>query len=196
MGVLTLLLRIHLDRLHRRERSGVRSCSISLLNKNDLKTSIRKKNSSMADEWKKSENVFHLVKFTDVGYLDNEQWLKDNPPADKPIKKARGGVASRKAKANSIALHAAKPSKPKSENQHSGAMPEEGSRNSTPSKAGDLSYVLNGPSSPPPKSTPSKSPMVLHTKDSKVTPTSAPVADLPPTFGPVEPAHNRNFFMR
>jgi hypothetical protein len=129
-----------------------------------------------------------------VGYLDNEQWLKENPSAEKPVKKARGGVASRKAKANSIALHAARASKPKTENETATPIPEEASRNSTPSKAGDISFVLNGPSSPP-RSTPTKSPNGQAVKMTKPAPTSVPLVELPPPSvpapAPAEPAHNR-----
>ena len=53
-----------------------------------------------------------------IGYLDNELLAKDNPSAEKPVKKARGGVASRKAKTNSMAASAAR-SKGKPENRPS-----------------------------------------------------------------------------
>jgi len=138
----------------------------------------------MEEERKRRSSISRVI---DVGYLDNEQWLKENPTAEKPVKKARGGVASRKAKANSIAVHAAKPSKSKSENQPG----EEESRNSTPSKAGDLSYVLNGPNSPP-RSTPSKSPNVQAVKETK----PGLANDAAPAFGPTEPAHNRIHLVR
>lgn len=102
-------------------------------------------------------------------------YLKENPSAEKPPKKARGGVASRKAKANSIATHAARtrPTLPPFE--------DDGSRQSTPSKAGDLSFVLNAaPSGSPPQSPKSPNPK----------PTAPSFSD-PPGFTAVEPAHNR-----
>jgi hypothetical protein len=116
------------------------------------------------------------------------------------VKKARGGVASRKAKANSIAASAAR-SKGKPENQqptaqHSSPPPSEVLEDeqpsvSTPSKVGDLSFVLNGPSDSPRQTTPSKSPNLQSVKQQpKETPTST-VLEPPPTFTPAEPAHNR-----
>ena len=142
-----------------------------------------------------------------LGYLDNELYLKENPSAEKPVKKARGGVASRKAKANSMAASAAAArskgkgpeNRPPSSDDPTQISPpppipstidEEPHRTTTPSKAGDLSFVLNAPSHSPPRSTPSKSPNVQAVKESasKTTPT---VSEPPPTFTPAEPAHNR-----
>jgi hypothetical protein len=117
-----------------------------------------------------------------LGYLDNEIWLKENPSAEKPPKKARGGVASRKAKANSIAVHAARvrgvdvPPPP---------MEEETSRHSTPSKAGDINFVLNAPAGSPPLSPSVKSPI-----EQAVKPPPSVTSELP-GFTPAEPAHNR-----
>lgn len=129
-----------------------------------------------------------------TGYLDNELWLKENPSAEKPVKKARGGVASRKAKANSIAAHAAKAKK--SENQPSLNPPlveEDASRTSTPSKAGDLSFVLNGPPGSPPRTTPSKSPNVQPVKQAQSQAHPAPsFTESAPSYT-AEPAHNRIF---
>lgn len=122
-----------------------------------------------------------------IGYLDNEQWLKENPTAEKPVKKARGGVASRKAKVNSITAHASRSSKSKGEN-HPPAI-DDGSRNSTPSKAGDISFVLNG-STPPPRSTPNRSPIVHPVKQSGTH--AATVKESTPSSAPAEPTHNRN----
>jgi len=129
-----------------------------------------------------------------TGYLDNELWLKENPSAEKPVKKARGGVASRKAKANSIAVHAAKARKP--ENQPSTAPPleDDASRTSTPSKAGDLSFVLNGPPGSPPRSTPSKSPNAQSVKQPQShAPTAPSFTESAPSFT-AEPAHNCTLF--
>jgi hypothetical protein len=118
--------------------------------------------------------------------LDNELYLKENPSAEKPSKKARGGVASRKAKANSIAAHAAR-SKGKLENQPpSSTIDEESNSHPSPSKAGDLSFVLNGPPGSPPAST-SKSPNVQPVKQTSTLSDSGPL----PGFTPAEPSHNR-----
>jgi len=102
------------------------------------------------------------------------------------VKKARGGVASRKAKVSSITAHASRSSKFRGENHP--PAPDDGSRNSTPSKAGDISFVLNG-STPPPQSTPSKSPTVHPVKQSGTN--TATVKDSIPSSAPAEPTHNR-----
>jgi hypothetical protein len=139
-----------------------------------------------------------------VGYLDNELLAKENPSAEKPLKKARGGVASRKAKTNSMVASAAR-SKGKADTKHPPSVIEdESSHPSTAaSKAGDLSFVLNAPAqSPPrstPRSTPTRSPKVQSVKHPQIHPeSSSPPAELfpsvpepPPTFTPAEPAHNR-----
>jgi hypothetical protein len=125
-----------------------------------------------------------------IGYLDNELWLKENPSAEKPVKKARGGVASRKAKANSIAAHAAKAKKSENQPSTNPTLEEDVSRTSTPSKAGDLSFVLNGPPGSPPRSTPSKSPNIQPVKQPQPQAPSAPsFIDSAPSFT-AEPAHN------
>ena len=135
-----------------------------------------------------------------IGYLDNELLAKDNPSAEKPVKKARGGVASRKAKTNSMVASAAR-SKGKSDNKHPSSVTEEESPHpstTTPSKAGDLSFVLNAPAQSP-RSTPTKSPHVQPVKHPQTHPESSPppaelvpsVLEPPPTFTPAEPAHNR-----
>ena len=135
---------------------------------------------------------------------------KDNPTADKPIKKARGGVASRKAKANSMAASAAR-SKGKSEKIQAPSSPsieDESSRRAlASSKAGDLSFVLNAPTRSPPgnahRNTPSKSPNALarQHQQSSPPPSSPPpetetaaIIPEPPGFTPAEPAHNRNLY--
>ena len=82
-----------------------------------------------------------------IGYLDNELLAKENPSAEKPVKKARGGVASRKAKTNSMAASVAR-SKGKTENKHPPSLVEEESprpSTTTPSKAGDLSFGRSAP---------------------------------------------------
>jgi Ino eighty subunit 1 len=119
-------------------------------------------------------------------YLDSEQHLKENSSTDKLTKKSRGGIASRQLKAKSIAAQAAR-TKVKIEKTQNEA---EESRNSTPSKAGDLSFVLNEPQSPP-RSTPSKSPH-LHPQGKSTPARSTPgFAEQPPSFAQNEPAHNR-----
>ena len=139
-----------------------------------------------------------------TGYLDNELLAKDNPSAEKPLKKARGGVASRKAKTNSMVASAAR-SKGKSDSKHPPSVVEEESSHpsTTASKAGDLSFVLNAPAQSPPRptsrSTPTNSPNVQSVKHPQThTESSPPPAELfpsvpepPPTFTPAEPAHNR-----
>ena len=140
-----------------------------------------------------------------IGYLDSELLAKENPLAEKPMKKARGGVASRKAKTNSMVASAAR-SKAKSDNKHAPVIEEELSHPSatTPSKAGDLSFVLNEPAQSPPQSntqtTPTKSPNVHPVKHPQTHPESSPppaelfssVAEQPPpTFTPAEHVHNR-----
>ena len=135
-----------------------------------------------------------------IGYLDNELLAKDNPSADKPVKKARGGVASRKAKTNSLVASAAR-SKVKPDNKHTPSVVEEESPHASttiPSKAGDLSFVLNAPAQSP-QSTPTKSPNVQPVKHPQTHPESSPtpaelvpgIPEPPPTFTPAEPAHNR-----
>src|SRR5437762_1416893 len=92
-------------------------------------------------------------------------------------------------------------SKGKTENKHPPSLVEEESprpSTTTPSKAGDLSFVLNVTQSPPrnnPRSTPSKSPNVHPVKQSQTSPPPqeplSSVPEPPPTFTPAEPAHNR-----
>jgi hypothetical protein len=138
-----------------------------------------------------------------IGYLDSELLAKENPLAEKPMKKARGGVASRKAKTNSMVASAAR-SKAKSENLHAPVIEEESSHPSatTPSKVGDLSFVLNEPAQSPsnPQNTPTKSPTVHPSKHPQTHPESSPppaelfssvVEPPPPTFTPAEHVHNR-----
>jgi hypothetical protein len=131
--------------------------------------------------------------------LSNELLQKENPSGDKPPKKARGGVASRKAKANSIAASAAR-SKGKLENQqltarqssppHSEAPDDETPRTTTPSKVGDLSFVLNATSHSPTGATPSKS-LNVQAANQQKDDTAPGASDPPPSFTPAEPAHNR-----
>ena len=142
-----------------------------------------------------------------AGYLDNELFLKENPSAEKPVKKARGGVASRKAKANSMAASAAAArskgkgpeNRPPSSDDLTQMSPpppapssidEELRQTDTLSKVGDLSFVLNAPSHSSARSAPSKSLTTQAVKESaaKFMPT---VPEPPPTFTPAEPAHNR-----
>ena len=141
-----------------------------------------------------------------VGYLDNELLAKENPAAEKPVKKARGGVASRKAKTNSLAASAAR-SKGKPENKppsSPSAVEEESPQPTTAAKAGDLSFVLNTPARSPSRSTFAKSPNVPSVKKEQPLPlpppTSSPpppsemaasIIEPPPSFTPAEPAHNR-----
>jgi hypothetical protein len=138
-----------------------------------------------------------------VGYLDNELLAKENPSTEKPVKKARGGVASRKAKANSMAASAAR-LKGRSENKPPTTPPAE-EESPRPTKAGDLSFVLNqspsqnGPAS---RTTPSKSPNIQRPQSQQDVPPTFPpssppselppnIAEPPPSFTPAEPAHNR-----
>lgn len=125
-----------------------------------------------------------------IGYLDNELWLKENPSAEKPAKKARGGVASRKAKASSIAAHAAKARKPENQPLPNPSFEDDISQTSTPSKAGDLSFVLNAPPGSPPRSTPSRSPNMQPAKQPQLPAPAAPsLTESAPSFT-AEPAHN------
>lgn len=121
-----------------------------------------------------------------IGYLHNEAYLKEIPSAEKQVKKARGGVASRKAKASSLAAHAARPKGGDAEVQRlpGSAVEEESTGHSPPSKAGDLRFVLNGPSdsSPPTSKSPSRPSGKQHTSS---------VDGPPPIFTPAEPVHNR-----
>ena len=125
------------------------------------------------------------------GYLDNELNAKGNPSAERPVKKARGGIASRKAKVNSMAAHSGR-SKPGDE---SVAIPaEETPHTTTPSKAGDIGFVLNGPSSSPPSQvTPLKRPKSRPAKQQQEQKPSAPKDDEIHGFAAAEPAHNRVF---
>ena len=131
---------------------------------------------------------------------------KENPTTEKPVKKARGGVASRKAKANSMAASAAR-LKGKSENKPPTTPPveEESPRPTTSAKVGDLSFVLN--QSPPQnvpasRRTPSKSPNIQRPQSQQDVPPTFPpsspppelppnITEPPPSFTPAEPAHNR-----
>ena len=125
-----------------------------------------------------------------AGYLDSELYLKENASGDKPVKKARGGVASRKAKANSIAAHAVR-SKAKAENASSQPqVGEQSTRSANLSKAGDLSFVLNDPSaSSPPRHASLKSSSTQPSKQQQNQ--STPGSEQAQGFAPTEPAHNR-----
>jgi hypothetical protein len=125
-----------------------------------------------------------------IGYLDNELWLKENPSAEKPAKKARGGVASRKAKASSIAAHAAKARKQENQPPPNPPFEDDISRTSTPSKAGDLSFVLNAHPGSSPRSTPSKSPNMQPVKHPQLPAPAAPSLTESATSLTAEPAHN------
>ena len=126
---------------------------------------------------------------------------------EKPAKKARGGVASRKAKANSIAASAAR-SRGKTENKVPAPSPEaeeeSPSSMTMQSKVGDLSFVLNAPtqSSPQsnPHSTPTKSPngqpvkhSLPHSSSPLPSEQAASLSETRPSFTSTaaEPAHNR-----
>lgn len=117
-------------------------------------------------------------------------YLKENASGDKPVKKARGGVASRKAKANSIAAHAVR-SKAKADNVSSQPqVAEQSTRSANLSKAGDLSFVLNDPSgSSPPRHSSLKSSNTQPSKQQQSQPT--PSSEQSQGFAPTEPAHNR-----
>jgi len=130
-----------------------------------------------------------------AGYLESEQTARENPTGDKPVKKARGGVASRKAKANSIALSVARLKGTKEKDAPSSSVMEEESPTqpaTTSTKTGDISFVLN--SSSPPGTSP-RTPKFQNTS-LKQTPQGKPErssnANAPPSFVPKdEPAHNR-----
>jgi hypothetical protein len=112
---------------------------------------------------------------------------------DKPVKKARGGVASRKAKANSIAINAARTKMKEKDAPSSSAIEEESlQETTTPVKAGDISFVLNAPSSSPPGRSPrvAKSPNTSFKQTPQTKPERPSNADTPPSFVPNEPAHN------
>lgn len=123
--------------------------------------------------------------------MDNELYNKDKEQPDKTSKKARGGVASRKAKTSSMVAHASR-TKTKSENQDPNQSFEEESPHSKPSsKVGDLSFVLNAPAHSPPKPSASKSPSY------QKQPSQAPApsfVETGPGFTSGEPAHNRNTY--
>src|SRR5271170_5970862 len=171
MDLLKLLHKIRLENLIKREPFEFRNWFILQLSRNVWRIWILKRRLSMENEWRRNEDVipFDFGGSNGIGYLDNELFLKENPSAEKPVKKARGGVASRKAKANSMAASAAAARSkgkgpenrpPSSEDQTQMSPPpppastidEEPRRTTTPSKVGDLSFVLNAPSHSPPQS--------------------------------------------
>ena len=125
-----------------------------------------------------------------AGYLESEQTARENPTGDKPVKKARGGVASRKAKANSIALSVARLKGTKEKDVPSSSVMEEESPTlpaTTSTKAGDISFVLNTSSSPGTSPRTAKSQQTPQAK-----PERSSNANAPPSFVPKdEPAHNR-----
>ena len=127
-----------------------------------------------------------------VEYLDSEHSLKENPATEKPVKKARGGFPARNKKVtrSSVSNHA---TRVRSKLDDSQAVEEDVSRHSSPSKAGDISFVLNAPTSPlevaPSKSTNAHP----QTNTTPVTNTTTPgFAEHAPTFTSTEPTHNRN----
>jgi hypothetical protein len=126
-------------------------------------------------------NISHLIY---LGYLDNEAYLKENYPAEKPVKKARGGVASRKAKTSSMEAHAVRSKGKGHENQNISSAIDDDSMSNPPSfKAGDLNFVLNTPHSPGARSGSPDAQSDVHR-----TPNAG---GSNPSFTPSEPAHNR-----
>src|SRR5262247_3110579 len=61
------------------EPFSLQSCSLSRRNKSNSKTTIQKKRSCMENVWKKRGNVNSFIdRWLILGYLDNEQTLKEN----------------------------------------------------------------------------------------------------------------------
>jgi len=120
-----------------------------------------------------------------IGYLANEL-NQDNQTADKTVKKARGGVASRKAKTSSMVAHAARLKK--QENQDPNQTYEEESHNKPSSRTGDLSFVLNAPDHP--RSKPHSGKTLPSQKPSSQPPAPSFV-ESGSSFASGEPAHNR-----